>query len=531
MKRGGSEPFVSGIDLLEESIHTLRRASPATLLCYYAGAIPFILAALFFWADMSHSGLAEEHLIPGTLLLAALFAWMKLWQSAFAMKLAAEIAHEPSATASFHVWMRALASQTLLHSTAFLTIPISAVVLLPLGWVFAFYQNVTAFGLREPELRALTQRSWHQAKVAPRQNHIALLVLALFSMFVFFNLVVALLAIPFLLKTLLGIETPFTLSAGTVFNTTFLAVVLGLTYLCLDPIIKAMFVLRCFHGEARATGEDLRVTLRALSKAAACMAALALFASPLHAAPAPPAVPAQADATELNRSIDEVLKRREYAWRSPREKVERQVRETPTFIKRVREWLRETAKKTLQWIADQLRKLFRPRGAVGGGSFALSPHGFVYLLIGAALLIVGILLWILWRSRSRVAVEEAQAAPAAPVPDLESDEVTGEELPVDGWTQLALELLARGELRLAMRAFYFSSLAHLAERNLVTLARFKSNRDYERELQRRSHALPELASAFAENVNVFDRVWYGLHDINAELLQRFRGNVERIRAC
>ena len=36
--------------------------------------------------------------------------------------------------------------------------------------------------------------------------------------------------------------------------------------------------------------------------------------------------------------------------------------------------------------------------------------------------------------------------------DLESEDITGEELPVDGWMSLALELLERGELRLAMRA-------------------------------------------------------------------------------
>ena len=109
--------------------------------------------------------------------------------------------------------------------------------------------------------------------------------------------------------------------------------------------------------------------------------------------------------------------------------------------------------------------------------------------------------------------------------------MSGDELPVDGWAKLALELLERGELRLAMRAFYLSSLAHLAGRNLVSIARFKSNRDYERELLRRSHALPELTQHFSANVHVFDRVWYGQHDIDPDLLQQFRLNVERIREC
>ncbi len=96
--------------------------------------------------------------------------------------------------------------------------------------------------------------------------------------------------------------------------------------------------------------------------------------------------------------------------------------------------------------------------------------------------------------------------------------------------QLARELLARGEFRLALRAFYLSSLAHLADRNLISLARFKSNRDYERELQRRAHSFPQLREVFGENVSAFDRVWYGTHEATNELVARFAANVERLKA-
>ena len=53
--------------------------------------------------------------------------------------------------------------------------------------------------------------------------------------------------------------------------------------------------------------------------------------------------------------------------------------------------------------------------------------------------------------------------------------------------------------------FIFASLAHLAERNLISLAKFKSNRDYERELRRRGHSFPNVLTFFGENVLVFDR--------------------------
>ena len=93
------------------------------------------------------------------------------------------------------------------------------------------------------------------------------------------------------------------------------------------------------------------------------------------------------------------------------------------------------------------------------------------------------------------------------------------------------ELLGRGELRLALRAFYFASLTHLAARNLITIAKFKSNHDYERELGRRGHALPDTLSLFGENVSMFDRSWYGLHDVSPALVDKFLANFERMKTA
>ena len=80
-----------------------------------------------------------------------------------------------------------------------------------------------------------------------------------------------------------------------------------------------------------------------------------------------------------------------------------------------------------------------------------------------------------------------------------------------------------------MRAFYLASLAHLAERNLISIARFKSNHDYERELRRRAHSFPDLLATFGDNLTLFERIWYGLHDVNGETVNHFAANVERIK--
>ena len=533
MKRRASETTLGGLDLLEEVVHALRLASPGTLLCYYVGAVPFVLAVLFFWSDMSRSGLAERHLVGGAIGLSVLFVWMKVWQAVFAMKLSAQVAGESPPRFEAGALFRAGASQALIQSTGLFLIPIAAQVLLPIARVFAFYQSATVLGWREPSFGALLRRSWKQARHVPMQNHTALAVLTLFGFFVFLNVAITMLTAPQLIKMLAGVETDFTLSLGSSLNTTFLAAALGVTYLCFDPLVKSVYTLRCFYGESRATGEDLRVTLRsfratavaALIGLAALTQSFSAFAATAKVEPTHP--PTSEKGVVLDRSIDDVLSRPEYTWRAPRTKPAVKDQEESTTRKRFQAWRRGVVKGFRDW----LDKLFRSNRPVTSrpGNFSFSAHGLIYILIAVVLAIIGVLVWLLWRTRSRSTDGEMEATPAAAVPDLESNDVAGDELPVDGWTKLALELLERGELRLAMRAFYFSSLAHLASRHLVNIAKFKSNRDYERELLRRSHALPDLTKTFSENVSVFDRVWYGLHEINAESLQQFRGNVERMR--
>ena len=114
-------------------------------------------------------------------------------------------------------------------------------------------------------------------------------------------------------------------------------------------------------------------------------------------------------------------------------------------------------------------------------------------------------------------------------PDLTDENVGADQLPEDGWMKLGREMLSRGELRLALRAFYLSSLASLADRNLVSLARFKSNRDYQRELERRAHALPGVVSMFGNNVGVFEQVWYGDHPADPLLVDEFLASVQRLK--
>ncbi|MBI5091027.1 MAG: DUF4129 domain-containing protein [Candidatus Hydrogenedentes bacterium] len=142
--------------------------------------------------------------------------------------------------------------------------------------------------------------------------------------------------------------------------------------------------------------------------------------------------------------------------------------------------------------------------------------------------IAGIMGWRVWKTRARVRSEFALPDSASP-PDIEDEGVLASELPEDGWLALARELAGRGEYRLALRAVFLASLAQLAQKELVRVAKFKSNRDYQRELSRRAHAAPELVNVFSALIDQFEQVWYGTREATSAHVKLFFAEQERIR--
>ena len=192
--------------------------------------------------------------------------------------------------------------------------------------------------------------------------------------------------------------------------------------------------------------------------------------------------------------------------------------------------LRDVLRNVVEWLGKYfLRKNSAPTSSSNSEAWMTSLRFLVFILIALIASALAILFMRMWKRRHRDEGVVAQAI-AAP-PDLADENLSANELPEDGWLKLARELMDKGDLRLALRALYLASLAHLAERQFVSIARFKSNREYEQELRRRTRALPELQNAFGQNVTAFDRAWYGMHEVNREILQGFESNLERIRAC
>ena len=199
----------TAFDLIEEATHLLRTAPAATLAVYFLGTVPFVLGVLFFWADMSRSPLAPQHLAAGSLGMAALFFWMKFCQAVFARRIRAQAARETYLPPGFRRCARIFFMQAIVQPSGLFLLPLACAAALPFPWVYAYYQNFAALddggdaGTGRIDEKILAGRP----KLWPRQNHVVLAIMFAFAFCVFLNWATVCLMLPHLGKTLLGIES------------------------------------------------------------------------------------------------------------------------------------------------------------------------------------------------------------------------------------------------------------------------------------------------------------------------------------
>ena len=100
--------------------------------------------------------------------------------------------------------------------------------------------------------------------------------------------------------------------------------------------------------------------------------------------------------------------------------------------------------------------------------------------------------------------------------------VLGERLkPEDTATDLLAEaeaLARNGDLRAAIRKAYIALLVELGDRNVISLAQYKTNRDYLRSVSNR----PQLHSPLKKLTDSFERHWYGVAQATPNDWQDFR---------
>lgn len=530
----------SATESIEEAITLLRRTPASTLLCSFVGGVPFWLALVYFVADMSRDAFAKERLAGGSLALAVLYLWKKCWQSVYTAGLHSQLAGTERPRWTLQRILRVIVTQAPAQFFGLLIRPLAYNFLFPTGWTIAFYQNVTVLGDGRDDEAPITGRAWAQARLWPGQNHALLGILSFFSFFVWLNVAITCAMLPFLVKTFVGWETMATREYGAFLkNTTFLMSVTAIAMLLIEPLWNAVYAVRCFHGTSVQTGADLRANLRAIRARASAFAVLLTLAftsvapAAMKTAPAPVS---QVEPERLQHSIERTLERREFAWRTPREVPAGKEGVIDGWLKSIGRWIEKQWKSFWAWV-DLIRKWIdetffkkKPEASDGDGrGFSIPPmRAILYVAVAMVVVLLSWALFRYWRAPKKKTIV---AEPVTPLPDLNRDDVHADELPEDGWMQMARDLMNRGELRLALRAAYLAGLAHLGQQQFVHIARHKSNLDYRRELRRRARTQAELLAAFDKNLLAFERAWYGDHGVTLPMFEEFTQNLERIRAC
>jgi hypothetical protein len=197
---------------------------------------------------------------------------------------------------------------------------------------------------------------------------------------------------------------------------------------------------------------------------------------------------------ESSRKLAEILSRPEYA---------RKVQEQNALSKLLDRFLK--------WLASWMPK---PKPMASGGANVISVIAqwvVIILALGVLAFVLKMFLPRLLRGRGTKKKSKDKARI-----------VLGERLEPD---QSAFDLLAeaealarRGELRAAIRRAYIALLVELGDRKIISLAQYKTNRDYLR-------AMREIEPLY-RNVKVltdsFERHWYGLAQANETDWLQFR---------
>ena len=251
----------------------------------------------------------------------------------------------------------------------------------------------------------------------------------------------------------------------------------------------------------------------------------------------------QVSTAQVDKALDEVLQGRDFRWDLEPLPVEEKTDRTDGWIKRfvrqgfrlvdqVVQDVRAAIKSFAEWVGglfkskkDKARQ--KPEEVEPATDFGAVVRGLLYVLLGMCLIALAWILRVSWRKRPVGRRILSPLTAEAPVPDLHDEKLEASRLPVNEWLELARTQLAAGEWRLALRALYLASLASLGEHGLVSLARSKTNLDYERELARRAAGRTDVVTGFRMRRLSFEGVWYGRAAADEEQVRAWLAELER----
>lgn len=553
------------LQILEEAFHLIRSTDIKWFWIYSLGVIPFVIGILYFSTDMSRSSLAGRDAAFAAMGMVLLSFWMQYTRAKFCEGLWNTLNPGRVAQRNPAETMSRLAALWFLQSLQVPLLLIGFFFVIPLGWILATIQNLSALafvGKTEGRpLRSLLGRSVRYSHYEWAQNHAILLIFFFVSLFTWINIISSCVLLPGLGKSFFGMESIFTMNpTAAVMNTSFLLGTFLLMQLVMAPFLHAAYVLRCFYADSRSSGADLISRLaacrekRTSNKAAAArslssgkvvvLTLLVLLSGQVSLHSEEPVNrplngPVQLESGRLGEEISRTLEQKKYQWQLSRNSVrEESVSEKSWMALRLQE-IASSARKAIRaftnWFEEAWKKLMKRGLKSGGGDRSVDSKFLKELSSMASLalivLIGGLVLWLVialyrkHKGKEKIVVNDEGTSGMI---DLESSDIVATQLHEEEWMRLAREQIAKGEERLAVRALFLATLAHLGERGLLKIARSKSNRDYRAELRIRSRNSGVIGAAFEENTTLFERVWYGVHHLGQGTVEYYLKNHETI---
>lgn len=512
------KPEAGGVELLEESILALRATPSQDWFVYCSGAIPFVVALLWFCTDALRNVNATANLAGGALTVALLFVWKQLTEAIFAARLHARITGSAAPRIIVASTAKALMRLAAIQPWSILVLLVAALATVPAAAAVFFFRGFSLFAILDPG-NAIA-RAWASARGQQGQAWRFLGLVTLVSIVLYVNFLVATMTFAMFSKSFFGIDYLLSDPRVLLRSSTIHASLILLVYLCTDALFTAAAVLRCFYGDSIRSGADVLAGIRRLT----ALATIGVFALCLCAPMA-----AQTDTQTLDRALDETLARREFAWRMPPSDLT----EPPAAVAwtiSAYEWLGKQLRRIGDWLDEWMRKQ-QPRDTAGRARTGRAPgDAYRYLMI-ALLVVAAVALVIIWRSAERGRQDGTlTAVEPRPAVDVSDEATLADHLSEDSWLSLADELIAKGDHRLALRALYLSGLRLLSERKLVTVQRWKSGYEYLLELKRRSREPARMAPPFQESLRLFELGWYGFYPVDAPMLDELRLRLKELRS-
>jgi len=555
---------VSPAERLDEAFAQLRALPVSAFVWCVVGPVPMVLALLFGWADLTDGGVPGLGVAWWAAVLTAGWVWLKVTQAFFARAVWGCLLPVGGLPAlSPGGWFRRTGALLAVTAWAVPALALAALTVVPFGWVFGFFHQATALAythdLGGRPWRELVRASAHLTHRELWAQHLSLVMLAVLAVLVWASVFGLGLMVPYLVSVLTGVESEFTRSPLAVaVSPLYLSLTVSLSWMIFSPYGRVVHVLRAFHGLSRRTGDDVLGRLQALRSRVSGGAAVVCFLilmgvgggalraeppaveTPGPAREVPAAVAADpVDTARLSQAIRDTLAQREYQWRGPGAGEAGGETATHGPLAAVKDALRSVRDglRTLdRWLSDASRRLRQllgrsPGGAPSGEGGGLEGDALRAFLVVGGVLVVGGGLGLAvraWHRRRRVVGSVGAGGAAAPAVDLAGEGTLASALPEDAWLQMARVQREAGDLRLAVRAVFLATVAAMGERRLIEIGRGKSNRDYVEELRRRAVGRSDVPEVFGRSVAVFERVWYGRHDVAPEWVSEVYENHQQL---